>query len=257
MNESLTDKAYHHIHAGLITGQLVPGMRLSNRAVAKEVGVSFTPVREALNRLVSEGLLEYRHGVGVFVPEVSRREIDEIFELRETLECAALAKVCGRLSRETLAEVAGCLETMRRVADRMRPGSSTTDDARRGEEFRVADAAFHAAILRAAGNRVVMEIVGSLGIFSTMIWHRLDGGPSTDMARTIAEHERIVALLDEGNAKEAKEIMTRHLRVGHQRTLAAYDQRYMSGVKGAPHGPHKPATHRWRLERPSSPGESL
>ena len=104
MGENLSQKAYWHIHDKLSAGTLKPGFRLSNRAVAKEVGISFTPVREALNRLVSEGLLEYRAGLGVFVPECSRREIEELYEVREMLECAAVdgAGPVGRLCRIAL-----------------------------------------------------------------------------------------------------------------------------------------------------------
>ena len=62
---NLTQQAYDYIMGRLHSGQLAPGSRLTNRGIAVEIGTSFTPVREALNRLVSEGILLHQPGIGV------------------------------------------------------------------------------------------------------------------------------------------------------------------------------------------------
>ena len=104
-NINLTQKAYWHIHDKLCHGVLQPGSRLSNRKVAKEIGISFTPVREALSRLVSEGLLEYRQGVGVFVPVVSIQEIRENYELCEIIESEVATRAVTNLPASMFVEM--------------------------------------------------------------------------------------------------------------------------------------------------------
>ena len=78
-DRNLTNVAYAHIHNKLGAGSLSPGTRLSNRKVAKEIGVGVSPVRGALTRLIQEGLLDHRPGIGTFVPTPDRREITEVY----------------------------------------------------------------------------------------------------------------------------------------------------------------------------------
>ena len=132
MSDNLTQKAYKYIYEKLVGGQLLPGSRLSNRGVAKEAGMSFTPVREALNRLVSEGMLEYRQGLGVFVPTPSMREIREIYELREILESAAVSRVCADMMPYMITEMTNSYNVMADIYDRMQTeseGQSLEDQA--------------------------------------------------------------------------------------------------------------------------------
>ncbi|MBN2023273.1 MAG: GntR family transcriptional regulator [Pirellulales bacterium] len=227
MNESLSQKAYAHIHRRLVSGQMTPGSRLSNRALAKEIGISFTPVREALNRLVSEGLLEYQRGLGVFVPTVSRRQIEEIYELRETLECAAVVKVCQRASNETLEEVETALTAMGGIAQRLEPVESGHRNPELAEALRQADAAFHLALLRLAGNRLVLETVESLRARSALVPHRFDHEPIEAVQRNQRLHADILEAVRQRDAEAAQAAMSEHFLNGRQQALAAYDRGYM------------------------------
>ena len=76
MSESLTNHAYSFLRRKLIAGELAPGHRISTRGIARELGVSHTPVGVAVRQLVSEGFLEHHPGLGVTVPIPSRREIE-------------------------------------------------------------------------------------------------------------------------------------------------------------------------------------
>ncbi|HBO44134.1 MAG TPA: hypothetical protein DD670_09420, partial [Planctomycetaceae bacterium] len=148
MNENLSQKAYWHIHDKLTSGDLRPGHRLSNRTVAKEIGASFTPVREALNRLVSEGLLEYREGLGVLVPRATRQEIKDLYEVREMLECAVASRFAGQLPADTLREMRDVHERMGQIVEKARPTGHMDEH---GTEFRQLDTAFHLAFIRGTG----------------------------------------------------------------------------------------------------------
>jgi len=233
MAENLADKAYHHIRRLLLTGQLSPGTRLSNRGMAKKLDISFTPVREALNRLVSEGLLEYRGGVGVFVPVITRNEIEDVYELRETLECAALAKVCGKLPDAVLEELSSLVDEMARIGEAIQKKHGGEHDPELKDRHTQVDAAFHALLLQAAGNRLALDALRRLTRMATIMSHSFDVNPWQEVARTQDEHRHILELLRHGNVDEAQTFMAEHIRNGCQLVLAAYNRHYMESPANA------------------------
>ncbi|MBN1909693.1 MAG: GntR family transcriptional regulator [Pirellulales bacterium] len=240
MHDNLSQKAYWHIHDKLTTGALQPGLRLSNRAVAKEVGISFTPVREALNRLVSEGLLEYREGLGVFVPQVSHRQLEELYEIREILECEVVARVCGKLPKETMGQLHRLQEEMQNIVEQVEHDGKIGP---RGEQFRQLDATFHLTLIRATGNRQLLETVadlrrkcaivaaGASGAIE-LVGHVFQMEPINSIRRTCHEHDRLLALLqDRGGEDEAKRLARNHIRAGRQLALSAFDRTYINSSR--------------------------
>ena len=85
----MAQRVYEQIREQIQTGKLSPGTRLVNRKLAGEMGTSMVPIREALNRLTSEGLLEHLPGGGNFVRKLTRKEIIQLYEFRESLETFA------------------------------------------------------------------------------------------------------------------------------------------------------------------------
>jgi len=235
MPENLAEKAYHHIRRLLLEGKLSPGTRLSNRGMAKKLDISFTPVREALNRLVSEGLLEYRSGLGVFVPVITRHEIEDVYELRETIECAAVRKVCGNLPAAVLDEMTALVDEMIRIGEAIQRehGKGHDHDQELTDRHTQVDASFHLLLLQAAGNRLALDTVAGLRRMSTVISHSFDVAPSKELSRTQDEHRRIVDALRRGDAAEAQAVMSEHIRNGCQLVLAAYNRHYMDNGSGA------------------------
>jgi len=242
MSENLSQKAYWHIHDKLTSGALEPGFRLSNRAVAREVGISFTPVREALNRLVSEGLLEYREGLGVLVPQANHREIKELYEVREMLECEVVARVCGRLPEDAMQQLHELHRQMQEIADTVQSAGWM---GKHGEEFRQLDTDFHLALIRGVGNRQLLETMtelrskcvikgGGRSGATILVDHVFQTEPIESVRRTCREHDSLLALLaDAGGAEEARRLMKKHIRTGCQLALAAFDQTYMDSSRHA------------------------
>ena len=240
MSENLSQRAYWHIHDKLTSGGFQPGFRLSNRAVAKEVGVSFTPVREALSRLVSEGLLEYREGLGVFVPNATRREIEELYEVRELLECSVMTRACGQLADSIFEELRELHEQMQAIVDEAVIEGRIGD---RGETFRKLDTAFHLALIRGLGNRQLLDTVADLrrkcavkkGVSScedNLVGHVFQTEPIESIQRTCREHHRLLELLDATDgSEEAERLMHKHIRVGRQFALAALERSYMNSSR--------------------------
>ena len=96
------ERVYGHIKTSILSGHLNPGERLTEEHLAKTLGVSRTPVREALHRLESEGLIKIRKKRGFVVSRDSKEEVEEIFELRSILEGYALRVISESVSEETL-----------------------------------------------------------------------------------------------------------------------------------------------------------
>lgn len=240
MSGNLTQKAYRHIHDELVGGQLLPGCRLSNRGVAKKIGVSFTPVREALNRLVSEGLLEYRQGTGVFVPVLNRQDIREIYELREILESAATVRVCESPTENLCAEMTESFEQMAALYEEAKNDNGKLLDDQAGV-WQATDSDFHLSLLRAAGNRRLLDVVGGLqtslavttgGLrpIAGIVGHRFASEPRAQIKRTLDEHRRILDAIKQRDAKTAQAVMTEHIRSGLKVALEAHNRNHMKGT---------------------------
>lgn len=117
------ERVYEHIKTAILSGHLNPGEKLTEEYLAKTLGVSRTPVREALHRLESEGLIKIRKKRGFIVSGDSKEEVEEIFELRSILEGYALRVVSESIAEETLHQLEGFIqnaeEALRRKKLRM------------------------------------------------------------------------------------------------------------------------------------------
>ena len=112
------EMAYEFLKSSVLSGHFNPGERLTEEYLAKKLGVSRTPVREALHKLESEGLIKPLETRGFIVSRDSKDEVEELFELRAILEGYALRIICGRISEEDLKKlgrlIAGAEDALRR-----------------------------------------------------------------------------------------------------------------------------------------------
>jgi DNA-binding GntR family transcriptional regulator len=228
--KSRKEAAYQQIRSRLLSGAFSPGARLSHRALAKELGVSFIPVREALGQLASEGLVEHRPQIGTFVTELSREELAEIFDLREALECHVVGRVAGQLSAADLAAMQREIERQRAIVEEMIHGQQLTWNEDQQERWRQSDAGFHLVLLRAAGNCRLLKAVADLRVMVHSFGYRQRGRTRESMERIIADHVSILEVLARGDGVAAREVMARHLRQGCRDALQFYDQGRLQGA---------------------------
>ncbi len=113
------ERAYEYLKTSILSGRFNPGERLTEEHLAKELGISRTPIREALHKLESEGLIKPLATRGFIASQDSKDEIEELFDIRAVLEGYALRVICGRITdavRETLEDtVAKAEEALRRA----------------------------------------------------------------------------------------------------------------------------------------------
>ncbi len=102
---SIREKAYEYLKTSILAGRFTPGKRLTEEHLAKELGISRTPIREALHKLESEGLIKPLATRGFIASRDSKEEVEELFEIRAVLEGYALRVICGRITDAVLARL--------------------------------------------------------------------------------------------------------------------------------------------------------
>ncbi len=224
MAKSLQQRAYAHIYKKLLNDEIPPGARLSNRALAKEIGVSVIPVREAINQLASKGLLDHQPGLGAFMPEPDAQEYIQLLEVREAMECHVAAKVAGHLSVTELAELEKHNTILTQIIEELTKSGQQARSPRQLERWHIADAAFHMVLLRAAGNPRILESVRDLRLMSRTLGRKLEPQGVERLARTRDDHSRIIEAVRAGSSEESRAMMAQHFANGRAIRLAALNQ---------------------------------
>ena len=203
---SLREQVSESIRAGLISGELAPGKIYSAPQLAAQMGVSATPVREAMLYFEREGMVTKMRNTGYKVTELSDEILDGAAEARILLEVPTMAKV----ARNCTGEIAEHVEGLRSLAHEL------NDAAERGDlvSYLQADLRFHCDFLALAGNPVIVETVSSLRTRSRVTGLRRLAEADALVASS-REHEAMIdaALEQDANAMEA--IVRTH--IGHVR----------------------------------------
>ena len=192
-------RVYQALLSTIISGRIEPGAPLRPDAIARQLEVSTTPVREAMHRLEADGLAIKRPYQGWFVREFTEEQIQELYELRAALECFSVRLACQRMTDDEIAwlhqhQVTGEAALARKDMD----------------DYRVYNWDLHEAIMRAARNSYLFAMMGQLRMQSEMLTAktiRIIGRP----VRAIEEHHRLIELIGKRDAKAAEQLMEHHI----------------------------------------------
>lgn len=210
--DSLRSQVSAALRAGLISGQLRPGVVYSAPALGEMLGVSPTPVREAMLDLVREGLVEVLRNRGFRVAELSEHQLDQFAHVRMLLEVPTMGDVAAAAGSEP--QIADALEGLRSQAEEMARAAHDEDMV----HFIDLDTAFHTAFLALAGNEELVTIVRDLRNRS-----RLYGLETVAKAglldQSVAEHGQMIDLALAGDRPALEALTAQH--IGHVRTLWA------------------------------------
>jgi DNA-binding GntR family transcriptional regulator len=114
------EKVYEQLKGAILTGRLNPEERLTEEHLAEKMGVSRTPIREALHKLASEGLIKPLETRGFIVPPGSREDVEELFDIRAILEGYALRVICETISGQNFEKLGECVERAERALEKRR-----------------------------------------------------------------------------------------------------------------------------------------
>ncbi|GEK79658.1 GntR family transcriptional regulator [Agrococcus baldri] len=207
VHSSIRERVTEALREAMVAGTMEPGAVYSAPALAQMLGVSATPVREAMIDLCKEGQVEAIRNRGYRVVRISDRELDEVVELRALIEVPTVARVAGLASPEQVA-------ALRPLADEL----DRTAAAGLLREFITADNAFHLGLLALAGNEQIVREARRLRGLSRLsaLQHLHDEGR---LVQTAAEHARLLDLIEARDADGAAALMATHL--GHVRGVWA------------------------------------
>jgi DNA-binding GntR family transcriptional regulator len=209
---TLGEDVYETLKASVLEHTLAPGMRLNIDALARDLAVSPTPIREALARLESDGLVRKRALVGYTVsPLLTRAEFADMFDLRLLLECAAARWAAERATAEQRAEL--CAEADRTI-------DPAADERQWHSAFTALDARLHDLVAQASGNLLLRD--GIARLHAHLHLHRRYF-PYEHTGPTNEEHRRIAATIRDGGPDAAEQAMREHLTRARERHLAAFD----------------------------------
>ncbi len=211
----LRQSVYEALVELIVAGALRPGQHLVESELARQLGVSRQPVREALHRLEAEGWIDLRPSQGAFVHVPTDREVDQLLDVRELLE-GATARLAAR------AATPGGVALLRA---KWREGAAAVES---GDINRTvaANNAFHAAVAEIAGNAVLAELSEIVG--RRVRWYYRQVAPARGH-ESWAEHAEIIAAIEAGDEDRAAELA----RVHTERTRSAYHGPAGPGGAGA------------------------
>jgi len=221
---TLSQEAYRYIRQRIAGGFLPAGSQVSELSLAKEIGISRTPVREAIRRLALEGLVEQVPRYGTIVRTPDRQELAELYEVREALESYAAAEAARRITPDDLQVLAALVRRMRAVGYQLRRSGSAALDGTGLKRFLAADMGFHMVLIRAGGNRRMMKIVADTQVLTRIFGFRRQTHDLAIVARTCRLHGRIVRAVRQRDRGAARTWMARHIRLSKRQTLEAFDQ---------------------------------
>lgn len=220
---TLRQQAYQHIQRKIIAGEMSPGHVLSENELAREIGISRTPVREAILRLENEGVLQQVPRFGTIVRLLQRRDLVELYELREALEPFAVAQAAGRLTTADCSLLRSLCEEVRLIARQLEAQRDAVADAALMRRLLSADLGYHMVLIRAAGNTRLMKIVADSRLLTRIFATPRQQHDRHVLRQTYRCHRRILAAVVCGDGDEARRLMADHIRDSMRQALDHYD----------------------------------
>jgi len=206
---SLKDKVYQNIKFQIIIGVLKPGTRLPEEELSKAMNISRAPIREAFNRLEKEGFVTVIPRKGAAVSKVTAQAIEDLFEIRETLESLAVKKSKGKISIEELEEVGNGFKKFINK-------STNTENC---IQYLSLDKKFHDLLSQNCGNKKLIDLLANLQ--EQIHWLRNISLKRITFAGSVGEHLAIIEALQKKDEKLILKALLQHLERAKRSSLEA------------------------------------
>ena len=195
----LRDVVFHTLRDSILKGEMEPGERLMEIHLAKKLGVSRTPIREAIRMLEQEGLAVIVPRRGAQVAKMTEKDLQDVLEIRDALDELAALSACKKITPEAIDELKETMTSFKVAAD--------AGDVR---EVAVADEKFHSIIYKAADNPKLMVIIKNLK--EQMYRYRYEYvKDNANYNRILKEHEEIIRGFEMKDSDYVKKMMHAHL----------------------------------------------
>jgi len=210
---SISDVIYEKFLDLIVSGRLGPGEKITELGIAEAEGVSRAPVREALKRLCEDRLVTLVPRSGCHVCEITREDVDEIFEIRKRLECLALEYAMGHLD----------IDRVQNLKGRFLKCSKLDDGKVIAEEVKL-DGQLHDMIHEACNSRNLQDLLAKL--IARVRFFRARGTRNAAKARVaLAGHIDILDAIIQGDRKRALKLLAEHIDVSRENSLEDLERR--------------------------------
>ena len=195
----LRDVVFNKFRRAILKGELKPGERLMEIALADKLGVSRTPIREAIRKLELEGLVVMAPRKGAKVASITERDLNDVLEVRKGMEVLAISLACKRITGEELEK----LETIEQSFQKLIESGNLT-------ELAEMDVKFHDTIYQATNNQRLVQLLNNLR--EQMYRYRMEYLKDIAVRRTLAEeHKAICRALRERDEQQAEQYVSIHI----------------------------------------------
>ncbi|WP_058485860.1 GntR family transcriptional regulator [Defluviitalea phaphyphila] len=203
----LRDVVFNTLRKAILSGDLKPGERLMEKQLAEKMGVSRTPVREAIRKLELEGFVVMIPRKGAQVAEITEKDIQDVLEVRGALEALAVKLACSKMSKENLQELEKAMKGFADAADKEDINGMIEKDVE-----------FHDIIFKSTKNEKLIQIVNNLR--EQIHRYRVAYLKSFDNFRIIQEeHEEILKSIKNRDEKLAEEVAIKHIKNQEQAVI--------------------------------------
>jgi DNA-binding GntR family transcriptional regulator len=197
--EPLAKKAFKALRHSILTNELTTNVVYNEKSLARDLGISRTPVREALLELSSKRLVKFLPQKGVIINTFSNKDIDEVFEIRLALELFSIKKICLNYKMMDFSLLKKYLAEQKNTAE-----------LKQAVDFMEADRFFHIGFTKLIDNNYLMEMMQDIrDIMNLMRLRTL--GIKGRMQKVVKEHENILKAVEKGEVVKAMEEMESHL----------------------------------------------
>ena len=197
----LSGTAYAEIRNAILAGTFLPGVQLNERQLAEQFGVSRTPVRDALRRLNTEGLVRQMPHIGVFVRKLEVTEAIDLLELRRALEAAAADRAARQVTPEET-------ESLLKLAEEVDASIGESDDT---DKTRSLELNFHQAVADLSANAELMRVLANVKAVYLTVFPQAIQPVIRGHKRTVAiTHSEIARAIASGDTRKAHQIIWDH-----------------------------------------------
>lgn len=224
VDRSMRTQAYEYIHRMIVSGQLAGESIVSELVIAKELGSSRTPVREAIGQLVAEGLLEQTPNRGTVVVQLKRQDIVELYELREVLECYAATKAARlKLHSSELEQWQRQADGILALKEELVKSGKPVLNAEQMQRFMAADIGFHAMLMHLATNARIVKVVNDSRLLIRIFAMGRHAYNVADLEQLYRVHCQIIHAVSEQDADNAARLVAEHIRTSQQERIAEFE----------------------------------
>ena len=223
MEQTLAEKSYDRIRQMLSSGELAPGNRLVNRVLANEIGVSVIPVREAIHRLATEGLVEHIPGSGAFVRKTDPQDLDNLYVLRDALESCAAGEAARYINEHQLQELSSILQEAEQIVDQISQRQRQHATKRQMHAWLDTEQRFHELLIEAARNPLLAKVTHEHRAIGQIFDAQRDDPQLLTLevaTKTCLGKKDLIDALKKRDRQRARELLSEQIQSGRRQVLS-------------------------------------